>query len=78
MIKHGVLNQQRAFHRLSLFPSEIVVPIFLAHLLLCRIYPDNIKLKFALNCMARISDNQDRVLTSSQYEIIKIGVHDNK
>lgn len=44
---------------------------FVAHMLLCKIYPDNIKLKFALNCMARSTKKQKRNLTASQYEIIK-------
>jgi hypothetical protein len=44
---------------------------FIAHLLLCRIYPKNTKLKFALNCMGRSTKKQKRNLTASQYELIK-------
>lgn len=44
---------------------------YLAHLLLCRIYPDNIKLKFALNMMSRSNSKQVRNLTLTQYETIK-------
>lgn len=45
---------------------------YLAHLLLCKIHPDNIKLKFALNMMSRSNCKQERNLTLSQYETIKI------
>jgi len=44
---------------------------YLAHLLLCRIYPDNIKLKFAFNMMSRSNVHQKRRLTLNQYETIK-------
>lgn len=44
---------------------------YLAHRLLCKIYPDDIKLKFALNMMSRSNTKQERNLTLQQYEIIK-------
>lgn len=44
---------------------------YLAHRLLCKIYPDNTKLKFAFNMMSRSNSKQKRNLTLQQYEIIK-------
>lgn len=44
---------------------------YLAHRLLCKIYPENIKLKFALNMMSRSTTHQQRYLTLDQYDTIK-------
>lgn len=44
---------------------------FLAHLLLCKIYPENIKLKFAFNMMSRVSKHNKRKLTATQYALVK-------
>lgn len=44
---------------------------FIAHRLLVKIYPDNNKLKFALFAMTRKSKDQDRKLSSRQYEAAK-------
>ena len=41
---------------------------YIAHMLLVKMYPQNDKLKYAVFCMTRTSDNQQRHLTSWQVE----------
>lgn len=44
---------------------------YLAHWLLCKIYPDNHKIMFAFNMMSRVNETTKRNITAKQFEIIK-------